>query len=241
VNEYILKGVNVGSRIAIIPARGGSKRIPNKNIIDFCGKPMIEYALEAARNSKLFDKIHVSTDNDEIAKVAERAGHSIDFYRPLNLADDNTPIMPVLKNVIETYELNGCSFDQVCLLMATNPLVSSADLCGAVKLFENNICKYPVIGVVAYPVPIEWAFEYEKDGRLTPMQPGKFAVRSQDLTEKYYDAGCFVIYSSAFVKESMGAGDDSQYLGYKLSKEKGIDIDNLEDLEFAKAIYRSIN
>lgn len=233
-------GINVTTRIAIIPARGGSKRIANKNIIDFCGKPMIQYVLEAAKESNLFDKIHVSTDDEKIAEVVIEAGFEVDFYRPGQLADDETPLMPVLKYVVDTYEKRGKIFDQVCLIMATNPLIDSNDINAMVKVFEKNNSKSPVLGIVEYPAPIEWAFEYFPHGKLNPLQPGMFATRSQDLTERYYDAGCIAIYSNSFVTASEGAGDDMNYLGYKLPKYKGIDIDTLEDLQFAKIIYKGI-
>lgn len=228
------------SRIAIIPARGGSKRITYKNIIDFFDKPLIEYALEAARESSLFDKIHVSTDDEKIAEVVIKAGFEIDFYRPNELADDVTPLMPVLKYVVDTYAQRGENFDQVCLIMATNPLVDSNDISGMVEMFEKNDSKSPVLGIVEYPAPIEWAFECLTQGQLNPLEPGMFSIRSQDLVARHYDAGCLAIYPNLFVTASEGAGDDMKYLGYKLPKYKGIDIDTIEDLQFAKIVYRGI-
>lgn len=228
------------SRIAIIPARGGSKRIPHKNIIDFYGKPMIEYALDAAATSGLFDKIHVSTENSEIAGIVEKLGFTVDFLRPMELADDYTPIMPVLKHVIETYSAQGASYDTVCLIMAANPLLEVADLEGAVALYERHGCKSPVMAVVPYPVPVEWAYSLNADGYLEPREPGKFAIRSQDLEQRYYDAGSFVVYPSAHVMEAEGAGDDSRYLGYRLPRIKGVDIDEPEDLAQVHAIYRAL-
>ncbi len=226
------------SRIAIIPARGGSKRIPGKNIIDFCGKPMIEYALTTAKTSGLFDKIHVSTENSEIARVVAELGFSVDFYRPMELADDFTPIMPVLKHVTETYATRGEFFDTVCLIMAANPLIEAADLKGAMALYEAQGSKSPVMGVVPYPVPVEWAFSRDANGYLDPREPGKFAIRSQDLEQHYYDAGSFVIFPNQFVMDSEGAGDDSQYLGYLLPRTKGVDIDEPEDLALVEVTYQ---
>lgn len=228
------------SRIAIIPARGGSKRIPDKNIIDFCGKPMIEYTLDAAANSGLFDKIHVSTENPEIAGIVEKLGFTVDFFRPIELADDFTPIMPVLRYVTETYANRGTSFDTVCLIMAANPLIEAADLEGAVALYEKHGCKSPVMGVVPYPVPVEWAYSLNADGYLEPREPGKFAIRSQDLEQHYYDAGSFVVFPSKYVMEAEGAGDDSRYLGYPLPRIKGVDIDDPEDLAQVQVIYRAL-
>ncbi len=229
------------SRIAIIPARGGSKRIPNKNIADFCGKPMIEYALTEAKASGLFDKIHVSTESQKIAQVVKNLGFELDFGRPELLSDDITPIMPVLKYVVDTYAARGEFYDQVCLIMATSPLIESSDLQGAVALYEaQERGNSPVLGVVQYPVPVEWAFARSEAGYLDPLEPGKFAIRSQDLEARYYDAGSFAIYPSSFVTGSVGAGDDSKYLGYQLAKYKGVDIDDAEDLVHAEVIYRGL-
>ena len=124
-------------RLAIIPARGGSKRIKNKNIKYFCGKPMIAYMLDTARKSSLFNTIHVSTENIEIRNKVNELGFEIDFMRPLDLADDYTPIMPVLRFVVESYAKQGVFFDQVWLLMACAPLIEVEDLVAAEKMFIN--------------------------------------------------------------------------------------------------------
>src|SRR5947207_11884930 len=115
-------------RIAIIPARGGSKRIVNKNIRDFCGKPMVAHVLGTAKASGLFDVIHVSTESTTIRRIVEDLGFRVDFLRPIELADDQTPIMPVLKYVADTFASRGQVFDQVWLLMACAPLIDSRDL-----------------------------------------------------------------------------------------------------------------
>jgi len=111
-------------RLAIIPARGGSKRIPNKNILEFCGKPIISYILEVVKNSNLFDVIHVSTDSEAIADVVAKLGFPVDFFRPSELADDYTPVMPVLKYVHDEYMKRGRVFDQVWSLMPTSPFMA---------------------------------------------------------------------------------------------------------------------
>lgn len=110
-------------RLAIVPARGGSTRIPEKNIRDFCGKPMIAHILNAARKSGLFEFIHVSTESTHIAEIVQRLGFPIDFPRPGELANDHTPLMPVLKYVVETYQSSGRRFDEIWLLMACAPLI----------------------------------------------------------------------------------------------------------------------
>lgn len=226
-------------RIAIIPARGGSKRIPNKNIREFCGKPMIAHILQTARDSGLFDVIHVSTDSEVIRDAVEDLGFNVDFMRPKELADDHTPIMPVLKFVAETYASRGQRFDQVWLLMACAPLLSVSDLRQAAHLFEEAGAESPVLSISEYPAPIEWAFSRAPGGRMTPVQPGMFAVRSQDLGKKYFDAGAFVAFPAQVVERSEGAGSDMGLVGYVLPKERAVDIDDEADWALAEALYRS--
>jgi len=225
-------------RLAIIPARGGSKRIPDKNIRDFCGKPMIAYSLEAAAASGLFEKIHVSTESLKIAKVAEGLGFPVDFLRPQELSDDHTPIMPVLKCVVETYKSQGLEFDQVCLIMACAPLIKAQDLVKASELSDRFGGKKSVLAVALYPVPVEWAFERSATGELSPVQPGAFAIRSQDLAPKYYDAGLFSFMPVAWVIQSDGSDCDQDFISYVLPRNKAIDIDEPEDLVLAEALYR---
>ena len=166
-------------RIAIIPARGGSKRINHKNIRPFYGKPIIAYSIEATEKSQLFDTIHVSTENDKIAAVAAEYGHPVDFLRPPELADDFTPIMPVLKSVIQTFEQKFKIFDEVMLIMACAPLIGVEDLIGAVKLFEAKPANYSVLSVCKCPVPIARTFNKNLNKSLTPEFPEKVKERSQ--------------------------------------------------------------
>ena len=224
-------------RLAIIPARGGSKRISDKNIKDFCGRSMISYILKTARQSGLFDLIHVSTDNQRIVQVVEGLGFPVDFLRPNDLADDETPIMPVLRYVTERYIALGKEFDQVCLLMACAPLIEPADLKEAAKLFAKFEGTRSVLAVAQFPAPIEWSFERSANGELTPVQPGKFAIPSQDIGVKYYDAGTFAFFPARRVLKAEGAGVDTNFVGYVLQRDKAIDIDNAEDWVFAELLY----
>ena len=226
--------------IAIIPARGGSKRIPDKNIKPSCGKPMIAYSLEAASSSNLFDKIHVSTDDRRIAQVAEDLGFPIDFMRPAELADNYTPIMPVLKYVLDQYQKQGKVFDIVCIIMPCAPLIKPNDLIQANALYSQFMGKKQVLAVAQFPVPIEWAFTKKPDGQLIPVQPGAFAIRSQDIEPKYYDAGVFAFMPSKSVIKSVAAGDDRNYIGYLLPKNRTVDIDEPEDFVLAEAMFRAM-
>ena len=226
-------------RLAIVPARGGSKRIQNKNILDFCGAPMITHILRAAHRSGLFSKIHVSTEDEKIRRVATEFGFPPDFSRPDDLADDQTPIMPVLKYVTEEYSHRGAHFDEVWLLMACAPLIRCQHLIEASLLFDRNEGREKVLSVAEFPVPIEWAFDQDASGGLTPVNPGLFATRSQDLATRYYDAGAFAIYSLSEILQAQPAGSDTGFVGYVLPKASAVDIDTLEDWRLAEALFRS--
>lgn len=224
-------------RIAIIPARGGSKRISHKNIRDFCGKPMIAHILETASKSRLFEVVHVSTEDLLIRDTVESLGFPIDFLRPDSLADDFTGIMPVLKYVVETYSARGQEFDEVWLLMACAPLIDPDDLTAAARLSAGSGGLRPVLAIAPYSVPIEWAFRRDDDGSLTPIQPGMFATRSQDFEPKYFDSGTFAVFPVDRVRSSEGPGSDIGYVGYELARHKAIDIDDESDWSLAEAIF----
>lgn len=224
-------------RIAIIPARGGSKRIPLKNIRDFCGKPMIAYALQAARESDLFDVIHVSTDDARVRETVEQLGFPIEFMRPAELADDFTPLMPVHQYVLEEYGKRGQGFDEVWQLMPCAPFLEKEDLLAASRLMASFQRRKPVIAVARYPVPIEWAFRSSPDGSLTPVQPGMFAVRSQDLEQAYYETGALLVYPEPDVRYATGAGLDTNYAGYEIARHKAVDIDDEDDWRLAEALF----
>jgi pseudaminic acid cytidylyltransferase len=225
--------------LAIVPARGGSKRIKDKNITDFLGKPLMAYSIEAAQQSKLFDLIHVSTDSEKVKTVATSLRTHAEFSRETSLADDQTGIVPVLRWVVREFLNRGQHFDDVCMLMPTAPLITSADLTAAYEVFLKQQRKVPVVAVASYPVPVEWAYELETGtGKLTRAFPEKMTnVRSQDLEQKFYDAGAFAFFETEqLLDESYDLG--SQLIGYILSRERVVDIDNQEDLEFAKILYQ---
>ncbi len=225
-------------KIAIVPARGGSKRIPDKNIVDFLGAPLMSYPIRAAQKSKLFDTIHVSTESGRIADVAAGLGAPVDFMRDPSLADDHTPLMPVLAWVLEQYSRRGLSFDTVCLLMPTAPLVEAGDLKMAEEEFRRRARQRTIMAISRFSVPVEWAFRMDDDGSLTPCQPGMAMVRSQDLQLAYYDSGTF-----AFIPEQdamKGQLNSSPMIGFELPRYKAVDIDDAEDLELAKLIFRGL-
>ena len=226
-------------RIAIIPARGGSKRIPQKNIKDFCGRPMISYPIEALKKSNLFDKIHVSTDDKKIKNVVTSLGLKIDFLRPKDLSNDFTPIMPVIKFVVEQYLQMNQTFEEIWIILPCSPFLSSSDLIEASIIFNQNKSSNPLMAIAEYPVPIEWAFDINENGLLSPIKKGNFAIRSQDLKKKYHDAGMFYAYSKDIILNVDYNGSDQNFMPYLISKDKAIDIDDPEDWEYAEKLFKT--
>lgn len=187
--------------IAIIPARGGSKRIPRKNIKPFCGKPIIAYSVTAAREAGIFDKIIVSTDDEEIAGVAQACGADVPFSRPAELADDLTGTIPVIRHAIDWLSDNGVHAEFVCCIYATAPFVTPADLRRGFATLHSAGSEY-AFSVTSYPFPIQRAVKITAAGRLGMFQPEFAAARSQDLEKAYHDAGQFYWgRASAFVKQ----------------------------------------
>jgi pseudaminic acid cytidylyltransferase len=223
-------------RLAIIPARGGSKRIPKKNIASFCGKPMVAYALEAARDCGVFDQIHISTDSQEIADVAAKLGFPVDFLRDATLADDFTGLIPVLKWVVDEYQRRGTTYDQVCCIMPNAPLLKSSDLVDAFQIFEQNHGIHPLLVYAKFPVPIEWAFRRDKKGFMHADDPAKLLIRSQDLQHAYYECGPFTIWKREHLEQDNPL--TGEVLSYLMPTERAIDIDTPEDLAYAERLYQ---
>ena len=223
-------------RLAVIPARGGSKRIPRKNIVPFCGRPMIAYALEAAADSGMFDKIHVSTDSEEICQVVQTLGFPVDFKRDANLADDFTGLVPVLRWVLDQYRLRGEVYDQICCISPNAPLIRGQDIIEAFDIFTQHSAQYPLLVVARFPVPVEWAFRRSEDGLMTAVSPENLTRRSQDLPHAYYECGPFTIWNPLHL-----ASDNpltGQVLSYVLPAERAVDIDTPEDLIYAERLFR---
>lgn len=177
-------------KVAVIPARGGSKRIPRKNVLPFCGRPMITWPIAAAQASGCFDRIVVSTDDDEIAKVAVAAGAEVPFVRPAALAGDHTPTIPVVAHAIEQLRAAGSDPEVVCCIYATAPLLQPASLREGLSLLESRDCQY-AFSVTSFPSPIQRAFRVTPEGRIEMFHPDLFNVRSQDLEPAYHDAAQF--------------------------------------------------
>lgn len=223
-------------RIAIVPARGGSQRIKKKNIVDFHGRPIISYPLETAKASGLFDEIHVSTDDQEIADVVRDLGFEIPFMRPSFLADSHTPVLDALEWVIKRYERDGKSFQTICLLMPASPLVSIDDLKRGVEIYEESEVKAPVLSVAPYPCPTEWALLDVESGIIESEYPEKMSLRSQDLPKKYYDTGNFCIFSNDDLL-NRSTGTFTRFLKCEIDRHRAVDIDDLADLRLAEKLF----
>jgi len=224
-------------KIAILPARGGSKRIKDKNIVEFCGRPMMAYALEAARESGLFDIIHVSTDSERIAEVAARLGFPVDFLRDPALSDDNTPLMPVLRWVLNEYKARGQTIEDVCLLMPCAPLIEASDLTGAYARYVEAGRKAVVLAVVPFAYPIWRSLAPDGEGVLRPVFPEHWPKRSQDLPAAYHDAGVFSFSPAANILDPNLVVSQAM-LPFPLARYKAVDIDEPEDLMLAEMTYR---
>ena len=228
-------------RLAIIPARGDSKRIPNKNIKKFCGQPMLSYPIQAAAKAGIFDTIHISTDSQDIAQVASKFGFLPEFMRPKYLSGDNISIMQCLKYVVEKYESLGKKFDTVAMLYATSPLIDPEDLRRACVQFESNNRNSALLAVTPYPSPIEHAFRMDDNLDLHPDNHVALAERTQDLAEAFYDAGMFAFYSSSKIKDNVGAGNFFDFKGFKVPISRVTDIDWPEDWVHAENLKKVLD
>jgi len=227
------------SRIALIPARGGSKRIPRKNIREFCGKPMIAYPIQAARDSGLFDAVIVSTEDDEIATVAERHGASVPFRRPLELADDYVATIPVVQHAIRTLEEQVSRFDYVCVLYATTPMVVAEDLVLGWKTFVESGADF-AFTACKFSSPIQRAFKIAGNGRVEMFFPEHYESRSQDLEQAYHDAGQFYWGTkTAFLSETRIFSEKAAPI--VLPRFKVQDIDTEEDWIMAEMLSKIAN
>ena len=227
-------------RLLIIPARSGSKRIKNKNIKKFNGKPIIFYSIESAKKSKLFNKIHVSTDSRKISNIIKKKGIKVDFLRPKKISDDKTALHDVYKFVLKKYAKSGVTFDEIWTLMPCAPNINYKDLINASKFFNKLKVKQPVMAVSKYKVPIEWAFSMNKGKKLFAINHDLQLKRSQDLEGKFYDAAQFSIYLSKNFSVKKQIVKKIMYVGFELPAIKAIDIDDVEDWKIAEQLNKSI-
>jgi pseudaminic acid cytidylyltransferase len=224
-------------KVAIIPARGGSKRIPRKNIKDFCGKPMIAYSIEAAIRSKLFDRVIVSTDDEEIAEVAKQYGAEVPFMRPHALSDDYTATIPVIAHAITELQKEA-PVEIACCIYATAPFIQDKYLQEAYKLLINTKSAYS-FSTTSFAFPIQRAIKLDSEHHVEMFQPEHFNTRSQDLEEAYHDAGQFYFGTTQawlnadpiFTKHSTAV---------ILPRYLVQDIDTLEDFKRAELMFQAM-
>ncbi len=224
--------------VAVIPARGGSKRIPRKNIRPFGGKPMIARSIRAALDSGCFDRVIVSTDDAEIAAVAREHGALVPFMRPAELSDDHTGTVPVIAHAIRTEIAGGQRPDLVCCIYATAPFLRSQDLQRGLAQLQTSGADY-AFSVTSYAFPIQRAIRVRPDGRLGMFEPQHFNTRSQDLEEAYHDAGQFYWgRAEAWLdnRPLFSAGS----VPVLLPRYRVQDIDTMEDWERAELMLQAL-
>ncbi len=226
------------SVIAIITARGGSKRIPKKNIKEFMGKPMLAYAIEAAKDSGIFDEIMVSTDSEEIADVARIHGASVPFMRSEKTSNDFATTYDVIEEVINEYKKQGKIFDDICCIYPCVPFLTSKSLYDAFKAMKAAKAD-ALQPVCRYPAPVEWAMKIE-NGFLIPNDREAQKIRSQDLAPKYYDVGMFY-FCKTDVMLSEKTLVPKRTSAYIIDESECQDIDTPDDWKMAELKYKMLH
>lgn len=223
-------------KLAVIPARGGSTRIPRKNIRRFIDKPIIAYSIETAIASKLFDRVAVSTDDEEIADISREFGAEVPFLRPKELADDYVGTNSVVAHAIKWFRDQGCSVDYACCIYSTAPFVQVNYLKeGWDKLIQSNLSF--AFSVTTYPCPIQRSLWMNEKGIMEVMHPEDFKKRSQDLEEAYHDAGQFYWGKADAFASAALHGDSVPVI---LPRWLVQDIDTLEDWKTAELMYKAL-
>lgn len=219
------------SNLAIITARGGSKRIPRKNIKEFCGKPIIAYSIQAALESKLFEEVMVSTDDEEIAAISREIGAKVPFYRSTATSSDYATTMDVLREVINVYNGKGKTFKYMCCIYPTAPFVTAEKLHRGYDILVSTGADR-VDTVVKYDCPPQWALSIDEYGFVSFSYPEKVSIRSQDLTPMYHDAGQFYWYN---VDRCFYTGDNiARINSLILDPQEVQDIDDESDWKLAE-------
>jgi len=226
-------------KIAVIPARGGSKRIPRKNIRMFCGKPIIAYSISAAQQTGLFDQVVVSTDDEEIASVAREFGATTPFVRPKELADDFTGTNAVVKHAVAWFNAQSNDVVHACCLYATAPLLQARFITEGYEALSRSDAAF-AFSVTSYAFPIQRALRVTPEGRVDAIYPEHRMTRSQDLEHAYHDAGQFYWGTArAFLEDLPVFAPHS--IGVILPRHLVQDIDTLEDWDQAELMYRAID
>jgi len=224
--------------LCIITARGGSKRIPRKNIKEFLGKPIIAYSIQTALNSKLFDEVMVSTDDKEIAEIAIRFGAKVPFMRSKKNSHDFSETIDVIKEVLDSYKIEGKNFEHLCCFYPTSPLVEEQTLTKCFELLkeEGYNTTFPVC---LYSTPIQRALKIT-NGKIGMFHPEYRHTRSQDLEPAFYDAGQFYWLDVEKIQEDQRIYSDNS--GVLILEDRKVqDIDNLGDWKLAELKYKLLH
>lgn len=221
-------------KIAVIPARGGSKRIPRKNIKSFYGKPMISWSIEAALKSAVFDHIIVSTDDMEIAEIAKKYGAEVPFLRPKELADDYTGTIEVIAHATKWSQNHGWKVGAVCCIYATAPFVQAEDIKKGLEMLESGDWAY-TFTATDFPAPIFWGFKDDNNAGINLLFPEHIMARSQDLPEVFYDAGQFYWGKAESWLQGKNVIDNNSKTIF-IPRWRVQDIDNQEDWNRAEVL-----
>ena len=224
------------SRLAIIPARGGSKRIPGKNIKPFLGKPIISYSIEAAVSSGLFDTVMVSTEDSRIKEIALEYGAIVPFDRSAENSDDHATTFDVIEEVVSEYVKSGKSFDEICCIYATAPFITPQSIKKALDLLNKGDFD-TVFPAIEFNTPIQRAFRRKENGLMELLQPEHLNSRSQDLERCYHDAGQFYWMRYERIKELKALWTDNTGL-MVIDEKHGHDIDTEADWKMAELKYQ---
>lgn len=225
--------------LCVIPARGGSKRIPKKNIKNFCGVPMIKRSIDAALVSNCFSHVIVSTDNLEIADYAVSVGADVPFVRPDVLSDDFTGTTPVVRHAIQTLLGNGYTFKAICCLYPTAPFIRSIDIIKGLEAWRQADDDVVVFSATSFAAPVQRAFGIDYSGRTFMFNPDEYLKRSQDLPAAFHDAGQFYWSSPARWMSELSLFSNS--IPLLLPRWRVIDIDTHEDWQLAELMFTAVS
>ncbi len=222
--------------VCLIPARGGSKRVPRKNVRDFAGRPMIAWSIAAAQDAAVFDRIIVSTDDDEIARVAMTLGAEVPFRRPAALSDDHATTVQVVRHALEWLDSDCGAADLLCCLYATAPFVQAGDIRQGARMLDDWSFTMPV---TTFPFPVQRAVTLDPSGGLKMLQPEHLTTRSQDLPEAWHDAGQFYCgHTAAWMGDQPIFGPETGAI--PIPRWRVQDIDTPEDWRRAEAMFRAL-
>lgn len=221
------------NRLLIIPARGGSKRIKNKNIKKFHNKPIIQYPLTSAKKSKLFNIIHVSTEDKSIFKLVKKIGFNPDFFRDKKLGNNSVGISEVIKFVINKFIKMNKTFDEVWCIYPCSPLINEHDLKKISIYFKKQ--ENSLMTINEFPAPVFWALKKKKDNTLEHIFKAKSKIPSNKIKPFFYDNGCIIILKK---KDFLKNFNKIKFTGYEMPIYKSVDIDNMKDWKLALSFHK---